>query len=584
MNISKKLWKLLGKQDRRSAILLLVLMIIGMVLETVGVAMVLPALSVMTDPEIFRTYPALFEIWEWSGRPNQSQMIVALLLALIFISLVKAGFMAFLAWRQAQFVSNLQLGISQKLFEGYLRLPWTFHMQRNSSELIRNVTTEIHGFSNGLVIPSLMLCTEITVLFGIALLLLTIETAGTLAASMFMGGAMLIYYRLTRGPLTRWGEQRQYHEGQRIKHIQQALGSVKDVMLLGREAEFIAQYRLHNEKGAHILKHQTALAQLPRIWLELLAVLALAVLGLSMLIQGKQANEIVPVFGMFAAAAFRLLPSASRTLWALQSIRFARPIIATLTDEIALIHAEPLRAIQSSRRGTFGSVKLSHVSFAYPGTERRVLSEISIAINKGSATGIIGESGAGKSTLVDILLGLIKPTDGCVLVDGENIQKNLRDWQRHIGYVPQTIYLTDDSIRRNIAFGLSDQEIDAERLLHAAKSARLEEFIEGLPEGMETQVGERGVRLSGGQRQRIGIARALYHEPDLLVLDEATSALDNETERDVMEAVRSLKKEKTIIIIAHRLTTLADCDVVYRISNGQVMLSANNSSASKQTV
>lgn len=568
MGFIKQLWSLLGIQERRAAVILLVLMIIGMGLETIGVAMILPALSIMTSPEIFGSHPMLVQFMSFCGHPTQHQLVVGILIGLLLVSLIKALFLAFLAWQQARFVARLQLSISQNLFEGYLRLPWTFHLQRNSAELIRNVTTEIHGFSNGLVIPTLMLCTEFTVLLGIALLLLAIEPQGTLLAAIFLGTSMLVYYQMTRGPLMRLGTQRQFHEGQRIKHLQQALGSVKDVMLLGRESEFINQYQIHNEAGARILKRQTTLAQLPRIWLELLSVLALTVLGLSMLVQGKSPGEIVPVFGMFAAAAFRLLPSASRILWALQSIRFSRPIVSTLNHEMQLISTDRVHENAKNLITSFDLIELAKVSYIYPNAQDSVLNEVNLTIPKGSSIGIIGESGSGKSTLVDIILGLIKPTSGQVLVSGMDIQSSLRDWQNHIGYVPQTIYLTDDSIRRNVALGLEDQHIDAEALASAIKAACLDNFVESLPEGLETLVGERGVRLSGGQRQRIGIARALYHNPDVLVLDEATSALDSETEIEVMDALREISGSKTTIIIAHRLSTLADCDAIYSLQYG----------------
>ncbi|MEO1940873.1 MAG: ATP-binding cassette domain-containing protein, partial [Candidatus Thioglobus sp.] len=307
--------------------------------------------------------------------------------------------------------------------------------------------------------------------------------------------------------------------------------------------------------------------QLPRLFLEFLAVLGLVALVLLMLWEGKPLDTLLPTLGLFAAAAFRLIPSINRILNAVQGLRFALPMLELLNNELSFLDSENTEA-RPHRCEFMTEFRLEKVSFQYPSSENLALVDVSFTIPSGASVGFIGESGAGKTTIVDIILGLITPDKGVVEVDGVNIQNNLRGWQDQIGYVPQTIFLTDDTLRRNIAFGLPNEQIDDARISRALKLAQLERFVKGLPEGLETMVGEFGVRLSGGQRQRIGIARALYHDPEVLVLDEATSSLDTKTEREVMDAVRELKGSKTLIIIAHRLSTVEKCDYLFKIEQG----------------
>jgi ABC-type multidrug transport system fused ATPase/permease subunit len=318
--------------------------------------------------------------------------------------------------------------------------------------------------------------------------------------------------------------------------------------------------------------------QLPRLWLEMLAVVGLAVLVLSMIAQGNDIKSIMPILGLFAAAAFRLMPSVYRMLGALQSLRFVKSIIEILRGELALKTLEQKAARPVGERIDFTrDIRLIDVYFTYPNSARPSLSSLSMCIRHGETVGFIGCSGAGKSTLVDIILGLLRPQGGQIEVDGWDISRGLRDWQDHIGYVPQTIYLTDDTLRRNVAFGFSDEAIDDEAVKRAVRAAQLDDFVMTLPQGLETEVGERGVRLSGGQRQRIGLARALYSDPSVLVLDEATSALDVATEAEVMHAITALHGRKTILIVAHRLSTVENCDRIIRMEGG--MISAEGTAA-----
>lgn len=567
---ARKIWDMLTPAQRRSAVVLLALMLVGMLLETLGVGLVIPALALLTQRDFANNYPLVQPILNALGNPSQQTLVIGGMLALVGIYLIKELFLAMLAWRQMHFAFGVQAHLSQRLFSTYLHQPYTFHLQRNSAQLIRNVVNEVSMFTGSGMLPAMTLLTELLVLSGLCTLMLIVEPVGAMIVVSVLGTATLGFYRLTRGRIARWGEARQTHEGMRLQHLQQGLGGAKDVKLLGREHEFLAQYQLHNAQSARVERLQNTINQLPRLWLELLAVSGLAILVISMLAQGRALESVLPTLGLFAATAFRLIPSVNRVLGALQVLRYSTPVADLLHAELQLV--EPGLATKPSPKTPLrNTLVLNHVTYAYPNLEEPALKDISLTIQRGESVGFIGTSGAGKSTLVDLLLGLLTPDRGEVLVDGQDIQTNLRGWQDQIGYVPQSIFLTDDTLRRNVAFGLPDDQIDEAAVQRAIKDAQLAEFVASLPHGLETTVGERGIRLSGGQRQRIGIARALYHDPAVLVLDEASSALDNATEHDVMQAVRALQGSKTILMVAHRLSTVANCSRLYRLDKGRMV-------------
>jgi ATP-binding cassette, subfamily B, bacterial PglK len=565
----RKLHDILTPDQRRAAGVLLFLMLVGTILETLGIGLLIPTLALLTEPDIHLRYPAVAPLLARLGHPSHPQLVAAGISVLVGVYAIKALFLAFMAWRQMRFVYKVQASVSQRLFDGYLRQPWTFHLQRNSSQLVRNALSETAVFSMSGLMPGLMLLSEILVVAGIVLLLLIVEPVGAVVVGVTLGLAAWGFQLGTRRRILAWGEARQHHEGLRLKHLHQGLGGAKDVKLLGREAGFLDEYRLHNEASARYQRRQSTLLHMPRLWFELLAVLGLAILVLVMLAQQQSPATVLPTLGLFAAAAFRLMPSMNRILNAIQNVRYSLPAIDTLAADFRIIQSEPL----PQRHGLLSferALEVARVSFTYEGASAPALQEIDLSVERGATVGFVGGSGAGKTTLVDVLLGLLPPDRGEVRVDGVNIRTNLRGWQDQIGYVPQSVYLTDDTLRGNVAFGLRDQDIDDDAVERALEAAQLRELVEELPNGMHTVVGERGVRLSGGQRQRIGIARALYHDPAVLVLDEATSSLDSATEEGVMEAIRALHGKKTILIVAHRLSTVADCDRLYRLERGRI--------------
>lgn len=569
MNTPQKLWYLLTSEQRRAAIVLLGLMLIGVVLETLGIGLIIPALALMTQGDIADKYPALVPWLNSLGNYSHKQLVIGGLLVLIVVYAIKALFLGFLAWRQAQFVFGLRANLSQRLFTGYLHQPYTFHLQNNSAQLIRNTIGQVADVTN-VIQKSLILITEILVLLGIFALLLAVEPLGALLVVSILGLAGWGFNQFTRSYVLRWGKDLQHHDGLRIQHLQQGLGGAKDVKLLGRESDFLDQYWLHNISSANIGLRQDTLGALPRLWLELLAVTGLVSLVLVMIWQGKPLDTLLPTLGLFAAAAFRVMPSGNRVINAIQSLHYSLPVIDTLHGELRLFNATKSPP-QGQHLPFNNALSLERVCFQYHSAESQALCGISLKILRGTSVGFIGGSGAGKSTLVDIILGLLTPQSGTIKIDGIDIQTNLRGWQDQIGYVSQSIFLTDDTLRRNVAFGLPDDQIDEAAVWRAILAAQLEQFVNELPQGIDTLVGERGIRLSGGQRQRIGIARALYHDPQVLVLDEATSSLDNATEYGVMEAVRALQGDKTILIVAHRLSTVEHCDRLFRLERGKLV-------------
>ncbi len=475
----------------------------------------------------------------------------------------------FLAWYQAKFVNQLQAGLSQRLFSLYLYQPWAFHLQRNSAPLIRNIVNEVALFAN-VVTALTTLATESLVILGIGLLLLVLEPAGAVGVVVLLGLATWVFQLLMQKRLVAWGTNRRHHDRLRLQHVHQGLAGAKDAKLLGREASFIEAVNRHTVVMAAIGARISAAQHLPRLWYEFLAVAGLTVLAGTLVWQGNTGSGLVARLGLFAVAAFRLLPSANRLLLNWQTARFTQAVVDGLHEELTIQLNQPPTA-HRHRLPFSDEISVNDVWLKYDGASEPSLRGVSFSIPHGQSLGIVGGSGAGKSTLVDVILGLLTPDRGTVAVDGKDVHSSLRDWQNNIGYVPQSIYLTDDTIRGNVAFGVPADEIDDAAVRQALEAAQLGEFVDYLPARAETIVGERGVRLSGGQRQRIGIARALYLDPEVLVLDEATSSLDTETELGVMNAVNRLHGRKTLIIVAHRLSTVAACDELIKLEKGRIV-------------
>jgi ABC-type multidrug transport system fused ATPase/permease subunit len=540
------------------------MVIVGMFLETISLGIVVPIIGILTQDDYQQKYPFIVDIF---GNLSREELISAVMVAMVLIYVVRSLFLFWSLWIQKGFSASVSGRLSQSLFSIYLRQPYMFHLQRNSSTLMRNAKNATSVVTCG-VDPFLVLLTDGLVAIAMFALLIAVEPVGTLAVLLVFGLSTFIFQRTTRRRIDNWGYQVDYHETKILQHLQEGFGGAKDVKVLGRENEFLSQHEKHLGESIRINRIYNVILTLPRSFMEIITIVGLCLLVVSMVVRGRELADIVPILGLFAAAAFRVMPSINRLLMATQTLIFNRSIIASVYKDFLLDSPDST----SSGSGTkfAAQLELTDVSFKYPTAATASLQNVSLVVKRGEAVGFVGPSGAGKSTLVDVILGLFAPTSGVVKVDGQDVQQNLRNWQNQIGYVPQAIYLTDDTLRRNVAFGLNDENIDDNLVRNAIRLAQLEEFVATLPEKLETVVGERGVRLSGGQRQRIGIARALYHNPSVLVLDEATSSLDTPTEHGVMQAVQALQGSKTVLIVAHRLSTVEYCDRLYKIENARI--------------
>ncbi|MDC0226826.1 ABC transporter ATP-binding protein/permease, partial [Alphaproteobacteria bacterium] len=429
----------------------------------------------------------------------------------------------------------------------------------------------------------LQILTETIVLLGIISLLILVEPTGSILVFLVLFILTVTFHKFTKRRIEKWGGDRQFHMGQALKNLQQGLGAIKELKLMQNEDFFINRFHYNNSKTNHVNKKMTFMSSLPRLWLEIFAILGVIILIVSLLLNDRAFIEIIPVMGLFAGAAFRILPSITTTVHYIQSLTFCTAAINRIHKDIQLESIYFNKNPNSTNNNSMGhdkvtfkkSINLNKIFFTYEGNSEPTINNLSLEFFQGMKVGLIGESGAGKSTLINIFLGLLIPNSGQILVDGQDVLKNISQWYKIIGYVPQNIYLTDDSLRRNIAFGIPDESIDNQRINKVMKMSNIDKFVSLLPDGLDTVVGERGTRLSGGQLQRIGIARALYRQPKILVLDEATSSLDVENEKDIIETLDNLKGDITILIISHRFSTTKNCDMLFQLKNKNIELIKN---------
>jgi ABC-type multidrug transport system fused ATPase/permease subunit len=559
------IWGILNHREHRKMWFILLLMVGGSVLEIFSLGLVVPAVGMLVKPNYVQNFPF---IDNFLGQPSEQQFAIIAMTVLVVTYILKSAFLVWSAWVQSGYSTTVTTRIGKQLFENYLRQPYPFHLQRNSAILIRNAQNSA-ALMGGVFEPVLIVAADSLVTLGLFALLIKLEPIGTLVTLVVFGVCAWTFRQFTNSRIRRWGEAQNFHKEMVMKHLQQGFGGVKDVKILGREKYFISEYSQHLVGNAQVNRRFGAAQGLPRIGLEILTIIGLASLVSTMVLSGQSLANVLPVLGLFGAAAFRLIPAVGRTMSMLQTIALNRPVLRDLHRDLALTYFDSEQ--HTKHPGFSNMIVVSDITFQYEAALNPALNHVSMTVKRGEAVGLVGPSGSGKSTLVDVLLGLLEPVNGDILIDGVSAQKRLRWWQDQIGYVPQSIFLTDDTLLRNVAFGLPKDQIDHDAVKSAIRSAQLEEFVASLPDGLDTIVGERGVRLSGGQRQRIGIARALYNNPDVLVLDEATSSLDTETEHGVMQAVQALQGDKTVIIVAHRLSTVEYCDRLYRLENAQIV-------------
>lgn len=582
LSFAKKFIGIFDTREKYQMAALSALMLGAASFEVLGIGMILPFIGLLSNPGMLGDSRLLSRLYDSLGMTSVQQFMLFVGCALLAVYLVKNVYLAYLGYAQSKFVYDKQASLSRRLLDAYLHSPYTFHLQRNTAELLQNITKEVIRLTGGIMLPALMLLTESLVLVFIIALLLAIEPYVALVTLTVIGMITFLIQHLLKNVLKKYGEKTTLHGGLMIKWVNQALGSVKETKILGHERFFVDSFHASSQEYAHASQMFTTLNNMPRLLVETVVVGGMLLVVVMMLTLGNDMHGMLPILALFAVAATRLMPSVTRILSALNSLRFGSSATATLFQD--LDNAQVERASESqisnedkaSESGRSTSVytselELRQVWYKYPGADLWSVRNVSLKIPRGSSVAFVGPTGAGKSTLVDLILGLLKPEKGCLLVDGVEMGYVITRWQGTIGYVPQSIYLLDDTIRRNIAFGLRDEEINDIKIWQALRSAQLEAKVKSLSQGLETYVGERGVRLAGGERQRIGIARALYNDPEILVFDEATSALDNKTEKEISEAVASLIGQKTLIIIAHRLSTIKSCRQIFFLKNGMLL-------------
>ena len=563
-----RLYNIFSKKHQIKTFLVFIFMFIGAFLETLSIGSVIPLFSVLFQPNFSLNEFLYDNVGIQIGNVNQIDLLKFLAGLIFMIFVIKNLYLLWFFHYQATFIFDIRKEFSKKIYKSYLERPYSFYLRRNTSQFIQIIQDETSQLVSNVLVPLLLLFSEILVFLSITILILvTIYWLNIIAVAIPIIGGAIVYF-VVRNKLKEWGERRHFHETMRIKNIQQGFGGIKDIKIMHREKEFIEQFDFHNNQSAIYLRNNFVATNFPRLLFEVLGTLSIVIMVFSQSSRDNNIGNLILSLGLFSVALIRVAPSATRIMSALQKLRFGK-----VTVELILKELEDSQTLEGNEKFVQKreikfrkDLQIRGLEFQYQESKRTTLSNINLKINKGSKVGIIGPSGIGKSTFVNILLGLLPPTKGVILADNVDIHENINSWQKNIGYVPQHIYLADDTLRRNIAFGLKDELIDDELIKKVTIMANLEEMTANLDKGVETIIGERGARLSGGQQQRIGLARALYGNPSLLVLDEATSSLDTKSEKVVLNSVYSLDKSITVVMIAHRQNTLENCDVVYEIS------------------
>lgn len=569
----KKIFYCISDHDRLLTGFILFIIIVGSGMELLGVSSFMPFLELLTEPESIETNALLRMCYSLLPFGNSTNFLACVALAIILVYICKN---AFLVWQKNyiyKYSYNIQKGISEKLLSAYMHEPYTFFLNINIAELQRTLTIDTDYFAKA-IIHGLETMSELFVCVTLGVYLFTVSWSISIMVIIILCLFVVFFVWVSRR-ITRTESKRMQGYNARIyQDINQSLGGIKEIKVLGREQNFVDDYVGILKKYIRTLRIVRLLGIVPKYIVEAGSMTGLLLaLILKMYFGQGDFQEFVPQLGVFAVAAFRLMPSVGRISEHYNAVLASLPSVDVIYRDIKDVDDRGLQE-ETAADTTWkmqNAIHVRNVTYAYPNTDVNVVENVSFDIIKGKTVAFIGASGAGKSTMVDIILGLLIPQKGIIAADNLNIAQNLRTWHKEIGYIPQTIYLSDDTIRNNIAFGIARGEVDEDAVRRAADQAQLTEFLDSLPEGLDTMVGDRGVRLSGGQRQRIGIARALYHDPEVLVLDEATSALDNDTETAVMQAIDSLHGSKTIIVIAHRLTTIRNADQIYEVGDGKVV-------------
>ena len=574
MNKINKVLSLLTSRERRQAFLLMLMLLVMALLDTIGVASILPFISVLTNPELIETNSILNTMFKLSiifGVENNKQFLFALGIIVFILLVTSILFKAFTSYVQLSFVQMREYSIGKRLVAAYLHQPYSWFLNKHSAELGKNILSEAGMVVGGFIKPLIDVIARVMVALMLIMLLILVDPKLAIIIGFTLGGAYVAIFYLMRSFLNKIGKRRLIHNNIRFKSVNEAFSAAKEVKVGGLEQIYIKLFSNSAKIYARASAASVVVGQLPRFFLEAIAFGGVLLIILYMMGQSDNFNNALPIISLYVFAGYRLMPALQQIYASFVTVTYSAPTIDKLISDIQNLN--PLQSNQDEGVLLFNNeITLKNINYNYPNASRTALKDISFIIPAKSTVGIVGATGSGKTTTVDIILGLLEGQKGTLEVDGKIITKqNTRSWQKSIGYVPQQIFLSDDTVEANIAFGVEPENISREGIEKASKIANLHEFIiNELPNKYKTTIGERGVRLSGGQRQRIGIARALYNNPQVLILDEATSALDNQTEKAVMDAVNNLNKDITTIIIAHRLSTVKKCDQIFLLKKGQL--------------
>lgn len=579
--VLRQLLDLLNADERRQGLLLLMSMVLVAAVETAGIASIMPFMAVVSSPELIQTNRWLKMLFDGLGFDNQIAFLrflgIVVVAFLFFSTLLKAAN----NWLVLRFDNKINYVLARRLLAQYMSRPYEFFLNRNTAELGKNILTEARNVVIGVVSPIGDLVSRGLIALAIMALLIAVDPFVALLIASVLGGAYALVYLIARSRLHRIGLEQVDANAEKYKAADEALSGIKELKVLGREYTFLDRFSWHAERHARNNVAAGLISDMPRHALEVIAFGGILLVVLYLLGRDGQHETMVPLLALYAFAGYRLLPALQQIFAAFALLRRSVAALEVLHRDLTPEPGETLSAEQrlASRARLpplplTQQLELRKLSFRYAGAPDPAVRDLDLSIRANTSVGLVGPSGCGKTTTVDMILGLLAPAAGAMHADGVPITaENLAAWQRSLGYIPQQIYISDDTVTRNIAFGIPDDEIDMDAVRNAARIAKLADFVENeMPDGYDTVIGERGARLSGGQRQRIGIARALYRDPAVLIMDEATSALDGITEEGVMDAVHELSKKKTIIIIAHRLTTVRDCDVICLLDHGRIVM------------
>ncbi len=555
---------------KKKSIIILFCLLFSMLLEALGLGLLLPIVTLILDSEVLSNYPSISEFFFKLGIVSHKQIILFIMILFGLLYFIKSVLLVYISWVLADYSQGLSDNISAKLFDGYISQPYIESINTNTANLQRNVTNEVLQFT-AFITNLLFFISESAICISIIITLLYVEPLGAIIVMGVLAILSIIFYISTKGFIFKLGNERLKFDQKRIFTLIQSLGSFKEIKLFNKEFFFVNLFKKRNSSYYNVMKKNQVLQQLPRHYFELSAVLGLVLFIIFSISNGENLNNLVAVLSVFLLAAFRLIPSCNRMLANVQAIKYGSISIDFLFNELNKINSN--KQIENNPNTVFNfkkSILIESISYTYPNSNKKAIDQINFEIPANSFIGIVGESGSGKSTFIDSLIGFIHPSSGKITLDGIDIHKNTSQWMSNIGYVPQNIYLSDSTLRNNIAFGLDDDDIDNDKIFKALESAELSKFVNSLSEGIYTNIGEQGGKLSGGQKQRIGIARALYNNPRLIVFDEGTSALDIETEKSIMNSILKFKNDKTIIMIAHRHSTLSKCDMILEFSESKM--------------